>query len=82
MSQTSNPESPTIGTNALITELKSRDIMTRLADYMLDGTAPNATSSLINGVTIIIDFIRHNNRSAQSRKSVRGDTHTLTHIYI
>jgi len=61
MSQTSNPESPTIGTNALITELKSRDIMTRLADYMLDGTAPNATSSLINGVTIIIDFIRHNN---------------------
>ncbi|KAG2176112.1 hypothetical protein INT43_005345 [Umbelopsis isabellina] len=61
MSQTSNPESPTIGTNALIVELKSKEIMTRLADYMLDGSAPNATSSLINGVTIIIDFIRHNN---------------------
>ncbi|KAH8553437.1 SIT4 phosphatase-associated protein-domain-containing protein [Umbelopsis sp. PMI_123] len=61
MSQTSNPESPTIGTNALIYELKSKEIMTRLADYMLDGNAPNATSSLINGVTIIIDFIRHNN---------------------
>lgn len=61
MSQTSNPESPTIGTNALIQELKSKEIMTRLADYMLDSSAPNATSSLINGVTIIIDFIRHNN---------------------
>jgi hypothetical protein len=76
MSQTSNPESPTIGTNALITELKSKEIMTRLADYMLDGTAPNATSSLINGVTIIIDFIRHNNRSVNQSVSMETDHET------
>lgn len=76
MSQTSNPESPTIGTNALITELKSRETMTRLADYMLDGTAPNATSSLINGVTIIIDFIRHNNRSVNQSVSMEADHET------
>ncbi|KAM3588723.1 sporulation-induced protein [Umbelopsis sp. WA50703] len=76
MSQTSNPESPTIGTNALIVELKSKEIMTRLADYMLDGSAPNATSSLINGVTIIIDFIRHNNRQVVKMSDYHKQLHT------
>lgn len=28
---------------------------------MLDPSTPNSTSTLINGVTIIIDIIRHNN---------------------
>lgn len=35
--------------------------MQKLVAYMLDSTAPNSTSTLINGVTIIIDIIRHNN---------------------
>jgi hypothetical protein len=35
--------------------------MQRLVDFMLDQSAPNSTSTLINGVTIIIDIIRHNN---------------------
>ncbi|RUS16783.1 SIT4 phosphatase-associated protein-domain-containing protein [Endogone sp. FLAS-F59071] len=61
MSQTSSPDSPTIGTNALITQLKSEATMTQLVEYMLDSNASNSTSTLINGVTIIIDLIRHNN---------------------
>lgn len=35
--------------------------METLVKYMLDSSAPNATSTLIHGVTIIIDIIRHNN---------------------
>lgn len=35
--------------------------MQTLVKFMLDSSAPNATSTLINGVTIIIDIIRHNN---------------------
>lgn len=40
----------------------SEKVIRKLAGYMLDNNAPNATSTLINGVTIIIDLIRHNNR--------------------
>ncbi|KAG0178248.1 hypothetical protein DFQ28_002532 [Apophysomyces sp. BC1034] len=61
MSQTSLLESPTIGLNDLIINLKSEAVMQRLASFMLDAEAPNSTSTLINGVTIIIDIIRHNN---------------------
>jgi serine/threonine-protein phosphatase 6 regulatory subunit 3 len=39
--------------------------MTKLVDYMLDKDASNSTSSLINGVAIIIDLIRHNNSDAE-----------------
>ncbi|CAM0137266.1 sporulation-induced protein [Umbelopsis sp. WA50703] len=65
MSQTSIPESPSIGSNVLINSLKSRETMTKLVDYMLDKKAHNSTSSLINGVAIIIDLIRHNNSDAE-----------------
>ncbi|KAF7725566.1 hypothetical protein EC973_009521 [Apophysomyces ossiformis] len=61
MSQTSLLESPSIGVNDLIIDLKSEEMMQRLAGFMLDEQAPNSTSTLINGVTIIIDLIRHNN---------------------
>ncbi|KAI7866605.1 SIT4 phosphatase-associated protein-domain-containing protein [Spinellus fusiger] len=61
MSQTSLAESPSIGVNDLILELKSERIMKKLVGFMLNHDAPNATSTLINGVTIIIDLIRHNN---------------------
>lgn len=40
----------------------SEAVMRKLTNFMLDPNAPNATSTLINGVTIIIDLIRHNNR--------------------
>lgn len=39
--------------------------MKRLVNYMLDKDATNSTSSLINGVAIIIDLIRHNNSDAE-----------------
>ncbi|KAI9323411.1 SIT4 phosphatase-associated protein-domain-containing protein [Dichotomocladium elegans] len=61
MSQTSLVESPSIGLNDLIMDLKSERVIKKLADFMLDTKAPNSTSTLINGVTIIIDLIRHNN---------------------
>ncbi|OZJ02235.1 hypothetical protein BZG36_04543 [Bifiguratus adelaidae] len=66
LSQTSSPDSPTIGTNALISKLKSEKIMTQLVNYMLDKHAPESTSSLINGITIVIDLIRHNNSDYES----------------
>lgn len=80
MSQTSLMESPSIGLNDLIIDLKrymqreqnrichltliytSERVIRKLADFMLDTKAPNSTSTLINGVTIVIDLIRHNNR--------------------
>lgn len=37
---------------------------------MLDPEAPNATSTLINGVSIIIDIIRHNNSDLESDPAV------------
>lgn len=40
----------------------SERVIRKLADFMLDSKAPNSTSTLINGVTIVIDLIRHNNR--------------------
>lgn len=60
MSQTSLMESPSIGLNDLIIDLKSERVIRKLADFMLDTKAPNSTSTLINGVTIVIDLIRHN----------------------
>lgn len=43
--------------------ITSERVIRKLTNYMLDAKAPNSTSTLINGVTIIIDLIRHNNRS-------------------
>ncbi|KAJ1817901.1 sporulation-induced protein, partial [Coemansia sp. RSA 2599] len=60
ISQCNNPAQPTIGTNALIEELKSEATVTRLVDYMLDRSAPHATSTLINCVYIFIELIRRN----------------------
>ncbi|CAO3646400.1 unnamed protein product [Cunninghamella echinulata] len=66
MSQTSLLDQPSIGINDLILKLKSEQVMRKLAGYMLDAEAPNATSTLINGVTIIIDLIRHNNSDMEN----------------
>ncbi|KAJ2448670.1 sporulation-induced protein [Coemansia sp. RSA 2336] len=60
ISQCNNPAQPTIGTNALIGELKSAETVGRLADYMLDREAPHATSTLVNCVYIFIELIRRN----------------------
>lgn len=46
--------------------------MQKLAKFMLDPDAPNATSTLINGVSIIIDIIRHNNSDLESDPSGGG----------
>lgn len=46
------------GGNALVDELKSKPIVEQLVGYMLDEKAPNSTSSLIHGTTVIIDLIR------------------------
>ncbi|KAJ1923390.1 sporulation-induced protein [Tieghemiomyces parasiticus] len=60
ISQCNNPEQPSIGTNCLVGELKGEAIVSRIIDYMLDPEAPNATSSLVNGVFIFIELIRRN----------------------
>ncbi|KAG1454043.1 hypothetical protein G6F46_008816 [Rhizopus delemar] len=72
MSQTSLPESLSIGLNDLIINLKSEPTMQKLAKFMLDPDAPNATSTLVNGVSIIIDIIRHNNADLENDPAVTG----------
>jgi serine/threonine-protein phosphatase 6 regulatory subunit 3 len=44
--------------------------MQKLVGFMLDPVAPNSTSTLINGVTIIIDIIRHNNSDMDNEHAV------------
>ncbi|KAJ8655867.1 hypothetical protein O0I10_008531 [Lichtheimia ornata] len=72
MSQTSLMESPSIGLNDLIIDLKSERVIRKLADFMLDSKAPNSTSTLINGVTIVIDLIRHNNSDMDNDPMLNG----------
>ncbi|CAO3675513.1 unnamed protein product [Rhizopus stolonifer] len=72
MSQTSLPESPSIGLNDLIINLKSESTMQKLVKFMLDPEAPNATSTLVNGVSIIVDIIRHNNADLENDPAVTG----------
>ncbi|KAJ2829897.1 sporulation-induced protein, partial [Coemansia furcata] len=72
ISQCNNPAQPTIGANALIEELKSEGTVTRLADFMLDRTAPYATSTLINCVYIFIELIRRNYSDASSEDALHA----------
>ncbi|KAJ1975144.1 sporulation-induced protein, partial [Dimargaris xerosporica] len=60
ISQCNNIEQPSIGTNCLVEELRSEAVVSRIIDYMLDLEAPNATSTLVNGVFIFIELIRRN----------------------
>lgn len=53
-----------IGPNALSRELVSEATISRILDYMLDPDAPHSTASLTNGVSLIIELIRKNNRYA------------------
>ncbi|KAJ3072850.1 hypothetical protein HDU98_002773 [Podochytrium sp. JEL0797] len=46
------------GGNSLVDELKSEAMMRKIFGYMLDKTAPNASSSLSSGVIIMIELIR------------------------
>lgn len=50
----------------------SEPTMQKLAKFMLDPDAPNATSTLVNGVSIIIDIIRHNNADLENDPTVSG----------
>jgi len=43
---------------SLIDEIKEEEIFTKLIDFMFDNEAPYSTSSLINGINIIIELIR------------------------
>ncbi|KAJ1676037.1 sporulation-induced protein [Spiromyces aspiralis] len=63
ISQCSNPEQPTIGTNVLIEELKGKNTVQQLVGYMLHPTAKHSVSSLINGTYIFIELIRRNYNS-------------------
>jgi len=58
----SSNEAGVIGPNALSRELVSETSISRLLDYMLDPIAPYSTASLTNGVSLIIELIRKNNR--------------------
>jgi SIT4 phosphatase-associated protein len=51
-----------IGPNALSRDLVSEATIKKILDYMLDPTAPHSTASLTNGVSLIIELIRKNNR--------------------
>jgi SIT4 phosphatase-associated protein len=51
-----------IGPNALSRELVSEATISKILDYMLDPVAPHSTASLTNGVSLIIELIRKNNR--------------------
>ncbi|RKO84944.1 SIT4 phosphatase-associated protein-domain-containing protein, partial [Blyttiomyces helicus] len=50
--------SNSIGGNKLVEELKSEATMVRLVTYMLDRSAPNTSTTLTNGINIIIELIR------------------------
>ncbi|BFZ60654.1 sporulation-induced protein [Saitoella coloradoensis] len=50
-----------IGPNSLSRELVSEETVNKLVDYMLHPTAPNSTTCLTNGVSIVIECIRKNN---------------------
>jgi hypothetical protein len=47
-----------ISANSLIRELKGPAMMNWLLGFMLDATAPNMSSSLMNGSNIVIDLVR------------------------
>ncbi|KAI9027204.1 SIT4 phosphatase-associated protein-domain-containing protein [Phycomyces nitens] len=80
MSQTSVLESPSVGSNDLIVKLKSQPVMKKLTRFMLDTKAPNSTSTLINGVTIIIDLIRHNNNDIENDPALNGNYGQVSQI--
>ncbi|KAJ1914633.1 sporulation-induced protein [Mycoemilia scoparia] len=63
ISQCTNPDQPTIGTNVLIDELKSARVVKKLVGYMLDPREKNGVSSLINGTYVFIELIRRNYNS-------------------
>ncbi|KAL2915930.1 sporulation-induced protein [Polyrhizophydium stewartii] len=42
----------------LIDEMKSEAMLTKLVGYMLDRGAPNSTSSLTNGINVIMELVR------------------------
>ncbi|KAJ3261114.1 hypothetical protein HK103_006423 [Boothiomyces macroporosus] len=44
--------------NLLIMEMKTEKILTQLIDFMLDRTSENCTTSLINGISVIMELIR------------------------
>ncbi|KAG4306479.1 hypothetical protein PORY_000467 [Pneumocystis oryctolagi] len=50
-----------IGSNSFLCELVSKENMKVLVDYMLDSDAPFSSSSLINGISIVVEIIRKNN---------------------
>ncbi|KAI9324834.1 SIT4 phosphatase-associated protein-domain-containing protein [Zopfochytrium polystomum] len=48
----------TEGSTSLVDQLKSAPIIKKLVGFMLDKEAPNASSTLANGINIIIEIIR------------------------
>jgi hypothetical protein len=46
------------GNNLLVMEMKSTKVLKLLFGFMLDRTQPNTSSSLINGITLVMEIIR------------------------
>ncbi|KAJ1559583.1 hypothetical protein HK405_010070, partial [Cladochytrium tenue] len=46
------------GSSSLVDQLKSAEIIRKMVSFMLDGSAPNAASTLANGINIMIEIIR------------------------
>ncbi|ORX92115.1 SAPS-domain-containing protein [Basidiobolus meristosporus CBS 931.73] len=60
ISKSTSNQQPNAGPNKLISQLKSKETVARLVNYMLDSTSANAASVLVNGVGIFIELIRRN----------------------
>lgn len=75
-----------IGPNALLQELASKESIEILVKFMLDTDAPFSSSSLVNGASIIIELIRKNNNDCDKASfidfSFTKNTTTKDFIYL
>lgn len=46
------------GNNLLIAEMKTKRLLSKLVEFMLNRDAPHCTSSLINGINVLMELIR------------------------
>ncbi|KAJ3200174.1 hypothetical protein HDU67_002256, partial [Dinochytrium kinnereticum] len=68
------------GGNLLVDELKSAAIMGKLVGFMLDKNAKNSTSTLTNGINIIIELIRRYCSEIEQAEYQQHQYHTQMHM--
>ncbi|EEB09434.1 protein phosphatase regulatory subunit Ekc1 [Schizosaccharomyces japonicus yFS275] len=66
-----------IGPNSLSRELVSEETIGTMIQYMTDVSAPNSTTSLVNGVSIVIELIRKNNSDYDVTPILQMPLHTF-----